>query len=153
MSGHWNTSSASCCKNALTMRALCGLALSPIKIGLVSQWMIIKMGYNVCITHVVAVCNSTRKAPRQLQRRHRTLLYPSRSRHEMQGFYASRIERGHPRDVWPMDSFPITNIPTEMDRARRWPNEFYGSHCPYKLLTEPSVNSPYRYLSVRLFNV
>ena len=65
----------------------------------VSQWMIIKMGYNVCITHVVAVCNSTRKAPRQLQRRHRTLLYPSRCRHEMQDFDASRIERGHPRDV------------------------------------------------------
>ena len=24
----------------------------------VSQWMIIKMGYNVCVKHVVAVCNA-----------------------------------------------------------------------------------------------
>jgi hypothetical protein len=39
------------------------------------------------------------KTPSQFHRRHRTLLYPSRSRHEMQCFYAARLGRGHPRDA------------------------------------------------------
>ena len=100
------------------MLALCGLALLSITIGLSANgWLPgIKIGCNVymcsmhhrwgyLVKHASLTCNWNKSTPRKLYCRHRTLLYPSRSRHGMQCFYANRL-------VWPMDSFPITYIPT-----------------------------------------
>jgi hypothetical protein len=78
------------------------------------------------------------KHPRQLHHRHRTMLYPSRSHHEMQCFYDDRLDRGHPWSAIKIEfrltkkSFPILRIfqrklpHDQFHRACRWRNDSCG---------------------------
>jgi hypothetical protein len=87
MTCHWNLSITSCCLNCLPIRAPCGLVLSSIKIGLsINRWLS-KWGTT---WHVKKSTPESYTAATEW-------LYPSRSRHEMQCFYAARLERKHPR--------------------------------------------------------
>ena len=110
MTCHWNLSITSCCLNCLTIRAPCGLVLSSIKIGLsinrwLSKWgktcMLGKLSqYEMTLRLPCKTCKSTwhfKKSTPESYTAATELLYPSRSRHEMQCFFAARLEREHPR--------------------------------------------------------
>ena len=104
------------------MRGLCGLALSFIKICLSTNGWLSKRGATCALstlsqyaTPLRLHCKTCRsnlqlkeKIPSQFHRRHRTQLYPSRSRHEMQCLYGARLERSHPRGAIHI-GFRLTN--------------------------------------------
>ena len=130
MVGQWNISFASWYLNSLTTRALSGLELSSIKIILSSNGSLSKWSttctlstwawYATPLRLHCQTCKSSLqlkgKHPRELHRRHRTLLYPSRSLPNMQCFYAARLKRGDRRCAIKKSTFiwPIMNIEIEL---------------------------------------
>ena len=105
----------------------------------ISQWMIIKIRYNVCVKHVVAVCWPITSPSWNEFLCHQTRMRPS----------TSRNNNILPYDKWPPFQFRLIQRIWSLDQlhlAHQWRNDIYVCLMGKALLNEPSVNSPYKYM-------
>ena len=134
IAGPWNVSIASCCLNSLTMRGLWGLALLSIKISPSAKGWLSNWGTTVALSTLSRYATPLRlpcktcKSNLQLKEKHsQTVILPPTEHcctHHVAvmkwsvSMLHTRMQpsTGHNKNrlVWPMDLFPITNIPTKM---------------------------------------